>query len=195
MKAVRSIEGGVAVVDLDEPPGSGELVQIASASICASDLGYIQFGSRAILGHELAGHLEDGTPVAVEAIYGCMDCEQCRARCLQPVPDPRPACSGCQRRRRHGRALPRTGSTTGPAPARTGRGRRVARRTGLRLVACAETRRCRTGYHGCRRRGGRSGAPGRPGARRQGAVTVDLEARHPHQREAGERLGARIGTE
>jgi threonine dehydrogenase-like Zn-dependent dehydrogenase len=32
------------------------------------------------------------------------------------------------------------------------------------------------------------------GARRMGAEEVALEARHPHQREAGERLGARIGT-
>jgi threonine dehydrogenase-like Zn-dependent dehydrogenase len=32
------------------------------------------------------------------------------------------------------------------------------------------------------------------GARRMGAEDVALEARHPHQREAGERLGARIGT-
>src|SRR6185503_19720153 len=33
------------------------------------------------------------------------------------------------------------------------------------------------------------------GARRMGAEDVALEARHPHQREAGERLGARIGPE
>jgi 2-desacetyl-2-hydroxyethyl bacteriochlorophyllide A dehydrogenase len=31
------------------------------------------------------------------------------------------------------------------------------------------------------------------GARKMGAAEVVLEARHPHQREAGERLGARIG--
>ena len=33
------------------------------------------------------------------------------------------------------------------------------------------------------------------GARRMGADDVALEARHPHQREAGERLGARIGAD
>ena len=32
------------------------------------------------------------------------------------------------------------------------------------------------------------------GARRMGAEDVALEARHPHQREAGERLGARVGA-
>jgi 2-desacetyl-2-hydroxyethyl bacteriochlorophyllide A dehydrogenase len=33
------------------------------------------------------------------------------------------------------------------------------------------------------------------GARRMGAEGVALEARHPHQREAGERLGADVGTD
>jgi threonine dehydrogenase-like Zn-dependent dehydrogenase len=33
------------------------------------------------------------------------------------------------------------------------------------------------------------------GARHQGAEEVALEARHPHQQEAGERLGARIGPD
>ena len=48
-----------------------------ATSICGSDLSYIRFGSRAILGHELAGVREDGTAVVVEAIYGCMECAQC----------------------------------------------------------------------------------------------------------------------
>src|SRR2546426_8789552 len=78
MKAMRSTGGGVSVVDLDDPPGSGELVAIRAASICASDLSYIRFGSRFILGHELAGIRADGTAVAVEAIYGCMRCAECR---------------------------------------------------------------------------------------------------------------------
>ena len=77
MKAVRGAEGGVAVVDLDEPPGSGELLDMRSTSVCASDLLYIRVGSRRILGHELAGVRADGTAVAVEAMYGCMECDQC----------------------------------------------------------------------------------------------------------------------
>src|SRR4051794_26284740 len=79
MKAVRGAEGGVAVVDLDEPPGIGdELLTMKSASICASDLMYIGFGTRKILGHELAGVRADGTPVVVEALYGCGACDECR---------------------------------------------------------------------------------------------------------------------
>ena len=81
MKAVRSHEGGVAVVEVDEPPGvgDGELLDMRATSVCASDLSYIRFGSTNILGHELAGVRSDGTPVVVEAIYGCLDCAQCRS--------------------------------------------------------------------------------------------------------------------
>ena len=102
MKAVRSVEGGVAVVELDEPPGVGELLDMRATSICGSDLSYIRFGSRAILGHELAGVREDGTAVVVEAIYGCMECPQCLRGRLQPLPDPRATGARHQRRRGHG---------------------------------------------------------------------------------------------
>lgn len=78
MKAVRSRDGGVAVVDVDEPPGTGVVLDMVATSVCASDLSYIQFGSTSVLGHELAGTTEDGTPVVVEAIYGCMECPQCK---------------------------------------------------------------------------------------------------------------------
>ena len=78
MKAVRSQDGGVALVDVDEPPGIGEVLDMKAASVCASDLSYIRYGSTSVLGHELAGLREDGTPVVVEAIYGCLECDQCR---------------------------------------------------------------------------------------------------------------------
>ena len=77
MKAVRSVDGHAAVVDVDEPPGAGELLEMTATSICSSDMMYMRYGSQAILGHELAGLRDDGTPVVVEAIYGCMECEQC----------------------------------------------------------------------------------------------------------------------
>jgi len=79
MRAVRSTPPGVAVVDVDEPDGPGELISIKSASICASDFTYIQYGSTFIQGHELAGVTEDGRAVAIEAIFGCDGCEYCDA--------------------------------------------------------------------------------------------------------------------
>ena len=77
MRAVRSTRPGVTVVDVDEPEGPGELIKITSASICASDLGYIEMGSTMVLGHELAGVTEDGRAVAIEAIFGCGECDLC----------------------------------------------------------------------------------------------------------------------
>ena len=47
-----------------------------AASLCSSDSLYRNCGSRKVLGHELAGMRENGTPVVVEALYGCMDCTQ-----------------------------------------------------------------------------------------------------------------------
>jgi threonine dehydrogenase-like Zn-dependent dehydrogenase len=79
MRAVRSAPPSIEVVDVDEPEGTGVLVRIRAASICASDLTYIALGSTQVLGHELAGTLEDGTAVAVEDIFSCGQCEQCLA--------------------------------------------------------------------------------------------------------------------
>jgi len=195
MKAVRSVEGGVAVVDLDEPPGTGELVEIVAASICGSDLGYIQFGSRAILGHELAGVREDGTAVCLEAIYGCMVCEQCERGAYNLCPTHPMRALGV--------------STDGGmaehfrAPAE----RLVPLPAGLHVSDASLVEPAAVSWHALRL--GATGPDTRvaivgagalgllavAGARRQGAEEVALEARHPHQREVGARLGAAIGTD
>ncbi|TCJ31290.1 alcohol dehydrogenase, partial [Parafrankia sp. BMG5.11] len=76
MKAVRPKAGEITVVDLDEPPGAGdEVIRIAAASICSSDLMYMRFGLERVIGHELAGVRADGTGAVVEALYGCMECD------------------------------------------------------------------------------------------------------------------------
>ncbi len=77
MKAIRGAGDGVVIDHIDEVPGVGELIDMRSTSVCASDLMYIGYGLKRILGHELAGVREDGTPVVVEALYGCMECELC----------------------------------------------------------------------------------------------------------------------
>ncbi len=195
MKAVRSIEGGVAVVEVEEPPGIGELLEMKSTSICGSDLSYIRFGSRAVLGHELAGVRQDGTSVVVEAIYGCMECDQCRRGAYNLCPTHGQRALGIsadggmteQFRAPSARLVPlpaglavRDASIVEPASvswhalrlAETGTGTRVAvvGAGALGLLAVA-------------------------GARRLGAADVALQARHPHQRQAGERLGARVDAD
>jgi threonine dehydrogenase-like Zn-dependent dehydrogenase len=81
MNAVRSTgssERGVVVEAVPEAPGTGELVHVRSASICSSDLLYVALGQQRILGHEMAGVLDDGRPVVLEAIFGCGECRPCR---------------------------------------------------------------------------------------------------------------------
>ncbi len=191
MKAVRSAEGGVSVVDLEEPPGVGETVTVTSASICGSDLGYIQFGSRSILGHELAGHREDGTAVAVEAIYGCLACEQCT----------RGAFNLCAT---HGqRALGITADGGMAEQFRAPAARLVPLPAGLDIRDASIVEPASVSWHALRLGAagpettiavvgaGALGLLAVAGARQMGATVIDLEARHPHQRQAGERLGAR----
>src|ERR1700722_11705026 len=79
MRAVRNTPPGVVVVDVDDPDGAGELVKVTAVGICASDFLYLNAGSQQVAGHEIAGVLEDGTPVAVEGIFGCGTCDRCLA--------------------------------------------------------------------------------------------------------------------
>jgi 2-desacetyl-2-hydroxyethyl bacteriochlorophyllide A dehydrogenase len=195
VKAVRSHEGGVAVVELDGPPGIGEPLEMRSTSVCASDLSYIRFGSTNILGHELAGVRGDGTPVVVEAIYGCMECEQCARGTYNLCPT-------------HGQRALGIGADGGMAeqflapPARV-----VPVPDGLDVRDASIVEPAAVSWHALRladtgpgRRvavvgAGALGLLAVAGARRMGAEEVALEARHPHQRTAGERLGARVGAE
>jgi L-iditol 2-dehydrogenase len=83
--------GDVEVAEVPRPePGPGEvLVRVEAAAICATDRRLAARGadSLRIPGHEVAGHLEDGTPVGVHPDIGCGHCEQCRSgfenRCVE----------------------------------------------------------------------------------------------------------------
>lgn len=79
MRAVRCAEGRPAVVEVPAPAGDGVRVRIRSAGICGSDLHLVAgaFPIAATLGHEMAGVLDDGTPVAVEPVVPCGHCLGC----------------------------------------------------------------------------------------------------------------------
>lgn len=81
MRAVRYTADGIGVVDVPAPRGDGVTVRIRSAGICGSDLHMLEHGYHPpfTLGHELAGELADGTPVAIEPLAPCGACEQCVA--------------------------------------------------------------------------------------------------------------------
>jgi 2-desacetyl-2-hydroxyethyl bacteriochlorophyllide A dehydrogenase len=65
------------LIEVDEAPGQGETITMRAAGICGSDLNYLRMGTERILGHELAGVRSDGTPVSVEGLFGCGECEYC----------------------------------------------------------------------------------------------------------------------
>jgi threonine dehydrogenase-like Zn-dependent dehydrogenase len=181
----------VSVVEVDVPEGGGELVSIRSAGICASDFRYIAFGCTMILGHELAGVTGDGTAVAIEAIFGCDGCESCDAGrynlCVHG-----PTALGVTS---HGGM-----SEYFAAPARS----LVPLPAGLDVADACLVEPASVAWHACRLSGagpdqrvavvggGAIGLLAVAAARAMGAAEVSLEARYPHQRELGERLGATL---
>ncbi len=81
MRAVRCVHGRPTTVEVPPPQGEGVRIKMASAGVCGSDLHMLELGmlNAFTIGHEFAGRLEDGSPVAIEPIRGCGACEICRA--------------------------------------------------------------------------------------------------------------------
>jgi len=79
MKAVQCKHHKAEVVNVPRPVGTGVKVNIVSSGICGSDLHMLSYSDErsAILGHEMAGTLSDGSPVAVEPLAACGHCEYC----------------------------------------------------------------------------------------------------------------------
>ena len=80
MRAVYLDEGEIELREIDEPSDEGKKVHVRSIGICASDLHLLEMKSpmSCVAGHEIAGVLDDGTPVAVEPIIPCGKCEYCK---------------------------------------------------------------------------------------------------------------------
>ncbi|HLF43373.1 MAG TPA: alcohol dehydrogenase catalytic domain-containing protein [Acidimicrobiia bacterium] len=94
MRAIRvDGPGKVSLAELPVPtPSPGEvLIRVAVSGICATDHKLAARGLETprVLGHEIAGRLEDQTPVGVHPDIGCGRCEFCRAgfenRCARRV--------------------------------------------------------------------------------------------------------------
>jgi threonine dehydrogenase-like Zn-dependent dehydrogenase len=79
MRAVRITDNGPSIVEVDDPVGDGVLMRVAASSICGTDVGFAAMGlSGFTLGHEFAGFV-DGVPYALEPTNFCGTCEQCSA--------------------------------------------------------------------------------------------------------------------
>jgi 2-desacetyl-2-hydroxyethyl bacteriochlorophyllide A dehydrogenase len=90
---VKHTDAGIAVLDIDEPgpldgDTDGVLVHVRSSSICGSDLHMLAWGPQPfVLGHEFAGVLDDGTPVAVDPGNQCGVCALCSGGLRHLCPD------------------------------------------------------------------------------------------------------------
>jgi len=81
MRAVYFDEGKVELREIQELPDKGKRVHVRSIGICGSDLHMLEMKVpiNCVVGHEIAGVLDDGKPVAVEPMVPCDVCENCRA--------------------------------------------------------------------------------------------------------------------
>ena len=79
MLAVKFKDKEVVLEDFARPAGEGVLVNVRSCGICGSDVTILDSGFpiNGTPGHEIAGELEDGTPVAIEPIAPCGSCRFC----------------------------------------------------------------------------------------------------------------------
>lgn len=79
MLAVKFDSKRVVVVEAPPPAGSDVLIRVRACGICGSDVTILDSGFPiyGIPGHEIAGELMDGTPVAIEPIDPCGDCRYC----------------------------------------------------------------------------------------------------------------------
>lgn len=191
LRAVRCTGGGVEVVEVAAPSREGVRVRIRSAGICGSDLHMVAGGAvlPKTLGHEMAGTTADGTPVAIEPLEPCGTCERCREGAynlcdLGPASIFGVAQDGGMADEMvvPERCLVRLPAGLAPEDACLAEPLGVAvhgmRRAGLR----GDQRVAIVG-------GGSIGLCAVAAATSSGA-SVDLVARHDHQREIGERLGA-----
>ncbi len=81
MRAVYFADGKVELKEVEESRDKGKKVHIRSTGICGSDLHMLEKNLPIpfVIGHEIAGVLDDGTPVAVEPSIPCEKCEHCNA--------------------------------------------------------------------------------------------------------------------
>jgi threonine dehydrogenase-like Zn-dependent dehydrogenase len=188
MQAVRIIGTEAALVEVDEPSGTGEVLEVVSSSICGTDLGLVAAGAQGFtLGHEFTVR-RDGAVYAVEPTVYCGRCAQCEAghtqRCTGEHADLGIFVDGGLAER----ALVRPSALV-PLP------------DGLGPVEACLVEPAAVAWHGVRRAGLTGGeravvvGGGSIGLLTVAALAwaghpVDLDARHPHQRAAGERLGA-----
>jgi len=193
MRAVRHTDAGIETIELPEPAGDGERIRVRSSGICGSDLHMLEWGPMPVtLGHEVAGHLDDGTAVAVWPLVACGTCDRCAAGEVSQCRTGPGQVYGIGRDGGMADELVVDPAGIVPLPAAVD----VAHAALVEPVAC--------GVHALRRAGVRSGdrvavvgagaiGLGAAAAARWIGADVDIAARHPTQQQAAEQIG--VGTD
>lgn len=189
MRAVRSQGGHPVVVDAGEPAGEWPVLEVKAAGICGSDLTLVGWNLPVTLGHEIAG-VVDGRGYCVEPTVRCGECDQCRAGATQ-------RCLGSAPHGLLGVAFDGGMADRVAVPAEC----LVPLPDGLKISDASLVEPLAVSWHALRMvnpapgdrvlvvGGGSVGLLTVAAARAMG-LQVDLDARHDHQRAAGERLGA-----
>ena len=192
MRAVRHTDNGIEILGVPSPDlDDGQVrVQVRAAGICGSDLHMLGWGPMPVtLGHEIAGRLDDGTPVAIWPLVPCGRCDRCAAGEV----------TQCRRAVSHSYGIGRDGgmadeivveeSCVVPLPD----GLDIANASLVEPIACSLHALRRAGLDGDERvavvGAGMIGLAAALVARAAGCP-VDVVARHDAQREATARIGA-----
>ncbi len=193
MLAVTFDSKNVVLDERPEPRGSDVLIRVRACGICGSDLTVLDSGFpiRGIPGHEIAGELPDGTPVAIEPLDPCGRCRHCIGGDYQVCPNRPEMVIGIGRDGGMAERIRVPKRCVVPLP------RGIDARTGFLVEPLAVT------VHALRRArivggervlvvgGGSIGLCAVVAASSAGAE-VGLVARHDGQIEAGRKLGAEI---
>jgi len=197
MRAVRHTENGIEIADVARPDtDDGRVrVHVRSAGICGSDLHMLTWGPMPVtLGHEVAGHLDDGTPVAVWPLVSCGECDRCAAGEVSQCRRVMSTLYGLGRDGGMADELVVEESCLVPLPA----GLDVADAALVEPVACSLHALRRAGLRGDERvavvGAGAIGLAAAGVAQAMGC-TVDVLARHDGQRDAAARIGAGTAPE
>jgi len=196
MKAIRVVDGTPTLVDAP-PPGDGDggvTVDIVAAGICGSDLHMIDGGMAEgrVLGHEFAGTTPDGTRVAIEPIVSCGHCRQCltgsRNHCHEGASGFGIFIDGGMAERIN---VPAAALVALPS------GLSITEASLVEPLAVAVHAVRRARVEGCARVAVVGAGPiglSVAAVCVANGIGVDIEARHPHQQAAADRLGASVGT-
>jgi 2-desacetyl-2-hydroxyethyl bacteriochlorophyllide A dehydrogenase len=194
MRAVHRTDNGIEVLDVASPStDDGRLrVHVRAAGICGSDLHMVGWGPMPVtLGHEVAGHLDDGTPVALWPLVACGECDRCAAGEVTQCRRAGSLMYGVGRDGGMADELVVEESCLVPLPA----GLDVTDASLVEPVACSLHALRRAGLRGDERvvvvGAGPIGLAAAAVAHAMGC-TVDVLARHESQRRAAERIGAGV---